>query len=67
MIYCGQITYREEFEGTRHCVAVGALYVDHIIVTEDGSLSKEEKNQLRRYSDSVIVVTTEWQDNFQFK
>lgn len=64
MIYYGQITYSEEFSGTKECVAVAAPYIGFIIIVEDGSLSDEQRSALRQYGDNVIIVTREWKDNF---
>lgn len=63
MIYYGQITHAEEFEGTKECVAAASPHVHHVIIVDDGSLSDSQRQVLTSFK-NVSVIVKDWEDNF---
>jgi len=64
LVFFAQITYSDEFEGTKKCVDIVAPYVDYVIlvVEKQRPFTEEQKKELLKY-DNVIILEREYRDN----
>jgi hypothetical protein len=64
LIIYGQITYDEQFEGTKRCVEEMAPYVDYCIIVceKQRPFTEEQKRTLLKYP-NVILIEQEYRDN----
>jgi hypothetical protein len=64
LIIYGQITYDEQFEGTKRCVEEIAPYVDYCIIVceKQRPFTEEQKKTLLRHP-NVILMEEEYHDN----
>jgi len=64
LIIYGQITYDEQFEGTKRCVEEMAPYVDYCIIVceKQRPFTEEQKKTLLKYP-NVILMEEEYRDN----
>jgi hypothetical protein len=45
-----QATFKDDFAGTKKCIERIGRYVDFIIIVEDGSLTIEQKEWLKKFA-----------------
>ncbi|MEM2355183.1 MAG: DUF4214 domain-containing protein [Candidatus Bathyarchaeia archaeon] len=64
LIVYGQITYDEEFNGTKRCVEEMAPYVDYCVIVceKQRPFSEEQKKELLKYP-NVILLEEPYNDN----
>jgi hypothetical protein len=64
LIIYGQITYDEQFEGTKRCVEEMAPFVDYciIVVEKQRPFTEEQKKTLLKHQ-NVILMEEEYRDN----
>ena len=63
VVFC-QGTYGERVHQTIECLERILPAVDHAIILVDQTVTEEQKEQLRKLSDKVILVDYIWRDNF---
>jgi len=64
LLFYGQITYNEQFKGTKRCVEEMAPYVDYCIIVceKQRPFTEEQKSELLKYK-NVILLEKPFNDN----